>query len=154
MMIVTAPRKLLLIGDSSVGKSALIQRLRHNVFQKQYNPTQHTEVHRFIHGGQSWDIIDTAGQKKYGTNFVSDLQRLTHAPDHVMVMYSCASLLSYKSVQTWVESLKQTFGDSVPITIVANEVDIEHKQVQPSTTDVQVSCKTGQGIDDLFHTIL
>lgn len=148
-MNIPTTRKLMLIGDGGVGKSSLIHWLKVNSFNMKYIPTEYTGIHRVDYAGQSWEIIDTSGQGKYGDRYMTNLRQIT-TPDHVMVMYDCTSRLSYRSVEPWVKSIKNTFGDQVPITVLANKVDIRYKQINPSESHVQISCKTGQGIQDLF----
>ena len=60
--------KLIIIGDSSVGKTCLLQRYTQNSFNPQYVPTVFENLqHQEVVDGQSvsLEIVDTAGQEEY-----------------------------------------------------------------------------------------
>lgn len=150
----TRVAKLLLIGDGGCGKSSLIHWMKFNSFNMKYIPSEHINVHHVDYGGQSWEIIDTAGQEKYMYgDYVNNLKQQTGVPDVVLVFYDCTSHLTYRSVESWIQKVKDTFGDQVKIKVIANKVDVQQKKVEESNTDAQISCKTGLGIPELFASL-
>ena len=165
--------KIVLLGDSEVGKTSIIQRYVHNEF------TERTSFDRTATVGESikririndeemtLEIWDTAGQERYDsleTHFYRDA-------DAVALVYSVTDIPSFHSAcDYWIkESLKHLPDDSnVPIMVIAgNKSDLidssgdfvnintvrEFTQSYDLAPPIETSAKTGSNIQKLFHII-
>ena len=122
------------IGESGVGKTSLITRYCHNIFDQTLktttvgsfdNTTLHscdnkTEIHLKI-----WD---TAGQETYRsmTSFY------TKDADIVLLVYDITNEDSFKELNYWINKVKNEIPNDCLITIVGNKSDcIENSTVDP-----------------------
>ena len=62
---------ILLIGDGGVGKTTYIKRITSGEFIRKYIATQNCDIDKnmtkFYEFGTNFNLIDTAGQEKYGS---------------------------------------------------------------------------------------
>ena len=98
--------KLVLVGDSGVGKSAWLKRHMTDEFEKRYIPTQCLEVHkvRFTTnmGPITFNVWDCSGQ----TTSTPEFQQTIDGADCAIVMFDVTSRSSYKNVPNWYDDLK------------------------------------------------
>jgi len=99
--------KVVLLGDSFVGKTSLISRFVKNVFTEAYVNTVGaafaTKSIRHGHKDVRLNLWDTAGQERYRalTNmFYKDAQA-------AILVYDITSLQSFRSLQSWVEQVTE-----------------------------------------------
>lgn len=121
--------KVLVVGDSTVGKTSLLNRYVHDVFGKDYKATMgvdfalkvvqwsDTEMVRL----QLWDI---AGQERF-----TSMTRLYYKQASAcIVMFDLTSHDSFRSCQMWKNDLddKVTLpnGEPVPCILLANKCDL------------------------------
>lgn len=145
-----ASRKIMLIGDGGIGKTTLIRSLMGQPFKQSYvyRPTgPNGPDYTIEYNGTTLNLFDIAGQHKYSAAYINKLMQMNEI-DHVVLMYDCTSQLSYKSLDWWSDKVQK------PLTVVANKVDIQLKQVKPLASHMQISCKTGEGIAELMSHIM
>ena len=123
--------KIILLGDSSVGKSSLIQRLIKNEFSElpatvaiEYH-TYKISINNFSIRMQIWD---TAGQEKFNS-IVSNYYKGT---DVGIFLYSVEKANSFNNVKIWFESLKESIGQNSLNILLGNKSDIEEKKKEVS----------------------
>ena len=123
--------KIILLGDSSVGKSSLIQRLIKNEFSElpatvaiEYH-TYKISINDFSIRMQIWD---TAGQEKFNS-IVSNYYKGT---DVGIFLYSVEKANSFNNVKIWFESLKESIGQNSLNILLGNKSDIEEKKKEVS----------------------
>lgn len=126
--------KIVLIGDSSVGKSALVYRFVHN---KQITESKATVGIAFFkqnlidpdtreeYGMQIWD---TAGQEK----FQSVTTHHYRAADGALVVFDISSEQSFISVDKWLAELRDNTDPNVAVALVGTKGDLSHKRAVPS----------------------
>ena len=81
-----------------------------------------------------------------------------------MLVYDITDKDSFTKIQTWHLELRKYLGDSVPIMIVGNKVDIGNFAVSKETGEnfahevgselVFTSAKTGKGVDEIFRKLV
>ena len=63
MSNITSSKKVIIVGDGGVGKSALVKKMRFGDFVKPYYPTLGAELHPVNYNDHTFNFWDTAGQK-------------------------------------------------------------------------------------------
>ncbi|KAI8749375.1 ras-related protein Rab-35 isoform X1, partial [Biomphalaria glabrata] len=120
--------KLLIIGDSGVGKSSLLLRFADNVFSGTYITTIGVDfkIRTIEVNGErvKLQIWDTAGQERFRT-ITSTYYRGTHG---VLVVYDVCSGESFANVQRWLHEIDQNC-DVVNRILVGNKDDDPDRKV-------------------------
>uniref|UniRef100_A0A3Q3IVM9 Uncharacterized protein n=1 Tax=Monopterus albus TaxID=43700 RepID=A0A3Q3IVM9_MONAL len=103
--------KLLIIGDSGVGKSSLLLRFADNTFSGSYITTIGVDfkIRTVEINGEKvkLQIWDTAGQERFRT-ITSTYYRGTHG---VIVVYDVTSAESFVNVKRWLHEINQNCDD-------------------------------------------
>ncbi|KAG7281814.1 hypothetical protein CRUP_037095, partial [Coryphaenoides rupestris] len=127
--------KLLIIGDSGVGKSSLLLRFADNTFSGSYITTIGVDfkIRTVEINGEKvkLQIWDTAGQERFRT-ITSTYYRGTHG---VIVVYDVTSAESFVNVKRWLHEINQNCDDVCRI-LVGNKNDDPNSKVV-ETTDAQ-----------------
>jgi len=156
--------KLVLLGDTQVGKSSIVIRFEKNEFDQYRYPTigatfltQKVQLQEHTVRFQIWD---TAGQEKY-----KSLAPLYYKGAHAaLVVYDITNRESFENAKGWVEELTQSGGGSVVIGLAGNKLDLEERRkVQKSEAEKlaqkqgfifkETSAKNGENIIDIFRLI-
>ncbi|GMI74370.1 ARABIDOPSIS THALIANA RAB GTPASE HOMOLOG D1, RAB GTPASE HOMOLOG D1 [Hibiscus trionum] len=121
--------KLLLIGDSSVGKSCLLLRFADDSYLDSYISTigvdfkiRTVEMEGKIIKLQIWD---TAGQERFRT-ITSSYYRGAHG---IIIVYDVTDRESFNSVKQWLHEIDRYANDSVCKLLVGNKCDLVGKKV-------------------------
>ena len=117
--------KIVLIGDSGVGKSQLLSRFVKNEFNLESKTTIgvefatkniKTESGQFVKA-QIWD---TAGQERYRAVTSTYYRGALGA----MIVYDITKYKTFDNVARWLEELKQYADDGMMIMLVGNKTDL------------------------------
>ena len=115
--------KVIILGDSYVGKSSLINRLINNKFVE-LSSTLSIEYHTYIISINDYKIRmqlwDTAGQEKYNS-IISNYYKGT---DVAIFIYSIDKQETFENIQMWFKHLKENNEDSLNI-LIGNKLDME-----------------------------
>ncbi|XP_037620736.1 rho-related GTP-binding protein RhoH [Sebastes umbrosus] len=115
--------KCVLVGDSAVGKTALLVRFTSETFPDSYKPTvfENTGVEVYMDGVQiSLGLWDTAGND----NFKQIRPRSYQQADVVLICYSVANPNSLANVQhKWIAEVRENLP-KVPVLVVATQTDL------------------------------
>ena len=115
--------KVIILGDSYVGKSSLINRLINNKFVE-LSSTLSIEYHTYIISINDYKIRmqlwDTAGQEKYNS-IISNYYKGT---DVAIFVYSIDKQETFENIQMWFKHLKENNEDSLNI-LIGNKLDME-----------------------------
>ena len=166
-------RKVLIIGDSNVGKTSILFRYVFDKFDDQSMPTlgagfKTKEVAIKNKLGQEervkLNLWDTAGQEK----FDSLTKMYFKGAEGAIIVYDVTCELSFEKAQKWVRDLaEQELSEQAPILkfLVGNKCDmVEQKEVSISkgseyakkigaTSFAEISAKENTGITELFEGI-
>lgn len=120
--------KLLIIGDSSVGKSSLLLRFTDNKYQDSYISTigvdfkvKTMNINDQVIKLQIWD---TAGQERFRT-ITAAYYKGAHG---IAIVFAYDSRESFDNVQSWIENIKQYAGN-VNMILIGNKSDVSEKKV-------------------------
>jgi len=115
--------KVIILGDSYVGKSSLINRLINNKFVELTN-TLSIEYHTYIISINGYkirmQIWDTAGQEKFNS-LISNYYKNT---DVAIFVYSIDKEESFQNLEMWFKHLKDNNENSLNI-LIGNKLDKE-----------------------------
>ncbi|XP_039616696.1 ras and EF-hand domain-containing protein homolog [Polypterus senegalus] len=120
--------KIVLVGNSSVGKTSLLRRFCDGCFYPGTSATvgidysvKTVTVDRSKVALQLWD---TAGQERYR----SITKQFFRKADGVVVIYDITSELTFTSVRQWLSSVQEGAGDNIPIMLLGNKTDNESER--------------------------
>merc|ERR1719181_1210592 len=123
--------KIVLIGDSSVGKSALVYRFIHNQLPATSKATVGIAFFKQnlvdVESGEEYtlQIWDTAGQEK----FQSVTTHHYRAADGALLVYDTTSESSFRNLDRWLNELYGNTEPSVCVTLVGTKVDLNTMRV-------------------------
>ncbi|WP_392533729.1 leucine-rich repeat protein [Nostoc sp. C117] len=154
--------KLLLIGQGSVGKTSLIERLIHNKYDRNQPQTDGLNVETWNVQVNSKDIRlnvwDFGGQEIYHATHQFFLTKRSL----YLLVCNCRTSEEENRIEYWLK-LIESFGGQSPVIIVGNKkdeqpLDINRKALREKYPNIQAiietSCQDNIGIDDLRTAIL
>ena len=152
--------KIIILGDSGVGKSSLLKRAVQNSFNETYQATVgfeflllHFKVNELKIKFQIWD---TCGQETYR----SLVQGFYHNSSLAILVYDISQKNSFDNLQTWLKDLKQHTEEELPIFVAGNKNDLEKNVETQEVNDfsktnniiytTECSAKTGYKVKEIF----
>ncbi|RXN02346.1 ras and EF-hand domain-containing-like protein [Labeo rohita] len=129
--------KVILVGHSSVGKTALLRRFCDGQFHSATAATVGIDYSvRTLNLGDSHvalQLWDTAGQERYR----SITKQFFRKADGVVVIYDITMEDSFRSVRPWLTSIQEAVGDPIPVMLLGNKSDKENeREVQTKEADM------------------
>lgn len=156
--------KVVLLGDTGVGKSSLVLRFVTNNFRPYSESTIGASfMSKMIVVNDTpikYQIWDTAGQEKYHSLAPMYYRGAAAA----IVVYDITRKQSLATLKNWVKELKQLGPDNIVIAIAGNKSDLEEKREVPSAQAkayadeigavfIETSAKEDTNVSDLFINI-
>uniref|UniRef100_A0A8C1XH73 Calcium release activated channel regulator 2Ab n=1 Tax=Cyprinus carpio TaxID=7962 RepID=A0A8C1XH73_CYPCA len=124
--------KVILVGNSSVGKTALLRRFCDGQFHSATTATVGIDYSvRTLNLGDSHvalQLWDTAGQERYR----SITKQFFRKADGVVVIYDITMEDSFRSVRPWLASILEAVGDPIPVMLLGNKSDKENEREVPT----------------------
>lgn len=170
--------KLVLLGESAVGKSSIVHRFVKNTFDDMRESTigaaflTQSITLQELKTTVKFEIWDTAGQERY-KSLAPMYYRNANA---ALCVYDITSLASFNKAQDWIRELKKRAPEGIVLALVGNKADLEDaREVEESTvlqyldqlsqeavaagetaTKVihkECSAKSGEGVLEIFNEI-
>ena len=146
--------KIVLVGECSVGKTALTQRLVYDMYQKKMDATigvdYSTKIFKMNDSARvKLQMWDTAGQE----NFISLIRTYYKDVAGGIIVFDVCDRRTFNRVKFWYNELKKNSGEDYPIIIVANKIDglrvVNSYEGQELAKELnclysEISVKTGQ----------
>jgi len=157
--------KVVLIGDSGVGKSNLLSRFTRNEFNLESKSTIGVEfatrsikVDGKTIKAQIWD---TAGQERYRAITSAYYRGAVGA----LLVYDIAKHLTYENVERWLRELRDHADQNIVIMLVGNKSDLRHLRAVPTDeakafaerhrlSFIETSALDSTNVETAFHNIL
>ncbi|WVO23928.1 uncharacterized protein IAS62_005286 [Cryptococcus decagattii] len=172
----TTSFKLVLLGESAVGKSSLVLRFVRNEFSD-FRESTIVPLFFYLHSGAAFltqsvnldesttikfEIWDTAGQERYkslapiyfrNSNAAVIVYDITQPPE-----------TSFEKAKSWVRELQRQADPSIVIMLVGNKTDMDSQRKtsreigeqyakEEGLLFAEASAKTGEGVEELFMEI-
>lgn len=157
------PVRVVMIGDTKVGKTSLVLKYFRNSFSDDVQPTIGSSVFTRVYTEDDKKIVinyyDTAGQETYRS-----LGRLYYRNCICAILvFDVTDRDSFDNLESWVEEFR-SHCESKVVYIAANKSDIKDKQVVTLDEAIekakQLECECmltsaadGTGVTELFHTV-
>jgi len=156
--------KLLLIGDSGVGKSCLLLRFADDTYSESYISTIGVDfkIRTIEHDGKTikLQIWDTAGQERFRT-ITSSYYRGAHG---IIVVYDVTDSDTFDNVKQWLQEIERYASENVKKLLVGNKSDLtQRKQVDFTTAKeyakqleipfLETSAKANTNVEQAFITM-
>ena len=154
--------KVVLVGDTQVGKTCIISRLVNDVFKGNNPATIGAAFQTFSlttdSGTVTLQIWDTAGQEKYRS-----LTPMYYRSAEIAILcYDVTNARSFESMEQWTNELVEKAPPNMQLIIAGNKIDLAEERVISEASArafadkngaayyAEVSAKAGEGVKELF----
>ena len=157
--------KIVIVGDSGVGKTNLLSRYISNTFSNDTKPTIGVELSNktiFVKGKRiKVNIWDTAGQERYKA--ISGIYY--KGTEGALIVYDITKSGSFKNVAKWYRELIENCPDGIIILLIGNKSDLKQiravKQIDASDFAkkhhigyIETSSLESYNIDESFQLVI
>ena len=159
--------KVLLLGDSTVGKTCFLLRYCDKTFEDAHLTTVGLDYRlksMVLKNGKNvkLQIWDTAGQDR----FRAITKNYYKGANGIILIYDVTNLQSYENVKNWIAQIKESANQNVIIYLVGNKIDIKEEDRCVKTEDgkklaeefklpfFESSAKIGININEIFEQIV
>ena len=159
--------KVILLGNTTVGKTSLIIKYIKNEFSFNYLQTLGLDFKQKIFKMKNGKdirlrIFDTAGQERFKSVSFSFIKKA----NGIILLYDIGNKNSFEAVDSWMESIKDNADKKIPIILVGNKCDIndekrkvtfeegEKKGKEFQIPFFETSCKDGINVKEVFERIV
>ena len=158
--------KLLVLGDTEVGKTCFLMRYTKNTYQ---------DIHLSTMGMDSFfktveldngktiniQIWDTAGQERF-RSLCKNYYKGAHG---ILLLFDVTNKKSYENVKIWMEQIKKEAYSRIAVILVGNKIDdIENRVVKNEDGEkianelglsyFEASAKTGENVESCFIALI
>ena len=157
--------KVLLLGDTDVGKTCFLFKYTDNTFHENHIATIGLDyrVKKIIlkNGKEiSLQIWDTAGQDRFRA-ITKNYYKGAHG---IVLIYDITNNQTFENVSKWVNQIHEEVSLNVVIFLAGNKIDLEEKREisyeigeklakELGCTFFEASAKTGVNIDEIFNEL-
>ena len=159
--------QLLIIGDSTVGKTSILGRYANDIFNINYLATiglENFTKDEIIDGKKvRIKIWDTAGQEK----FQSLTKGFFRNAQGIMVVYDVTNSETYQNIKYWTQSIKTHLGsdiESIAVIIIGNKIDCNEREIKKEEAEAysaqlgykyfETSAKTGENVNSTIKYLV
>jgi len=129
--------KLIVVGDSQVGKTCYVKRISKGTFENIYTPTIGVDFfpleQRTNRGDITFQIWDMAGQDKF--RGLED--RYYKGASACFIMFDLTSITSFKNLPKWISSVYRVC-ENIPIVICGNKADQKENKMRSKVIKIFV----------------
>ncbi|KAJ6249365.1 dystroglycan-related [Anaeramoeba flamelloides] len=156
--------KIIIVGDSGVGKSSILVRYLHDEFQTDYDVTIGVEF-----GSLPLEIMDqtillqiwdTAGQESFRSIIRPYYRRAVGA----LIVFDITQRESFNSLVSWLEDVRLNASNNVEITLIGNKADLSNDRAvsyeegekfakEHGLEYYETSANTSKNIEKIFEEI-
>ena len=161
--------KILLIGDSSSGKSSLLSRYIDSTFESNFQTTigidfvlikKKIKTIELNHRSITLKIWDTAGQERFKSLTTSYFR----GAQGVIIVFDLTEIESFKNVRKWFKDTQSFACEDIKVILVGNKSDlveqrkVEYEEIQRLANELgltycEASAKSFEGVENVFTTM-
>ena len=158
--------KIIIIGDSGVGKSCFFMQFTEGNFKDDHNVTIGVEYGaRVLKVGEKFiklELWDTAGQEA----FRAITRSFYRNANGVILMYDLTRLESFENLEDWLREVRTNSAPDISILLVGNMLDLadDEREVELATAEnfyksnkldgfVEASAKTCDNVNEAFTKV-
>jgi small GTP-binding protein len=161
--------KIILIGDSNVGKTSIRKRYLGEGFEKRYMTTLGADFAIKRMGDNVLQIWDLAGQSIY-KNVRSGYYK---GAEGVIIAFDISRITTFENISNWIDELHTQRDTTIPMILVGNKADLRSDSISCVDNDaaiiyseeltnwsgykvpyVESSALTGENIDSIFYQLI
>ena len=155
--------KILMLGESQVGKTSLLLKYTDDIFKINMLPTFGLDVrYKYLQKDNNTirlDLWDTAGQEKFRTM----TQNYYKGSDGIILVYDISNESSFETLKNWMDDIKENSKNKIEVIIIGNKLDlkrqVEKKRLEQFAEEYKVpyfetSAKTGEGVEESFNKLI
>ena len=157
--------KILLLGDSEVGKSCFLMRYSDNIFVENYITTiglDYKLKYVQLDSGETIKVQlwDTAGQDRYRT-IAKNYYKGSHG---ILLLYDITKENSFENIREWVQNIREEVYEKAIIFLIGNKIDkknerkITTEQGQKLAAEYNLPffeayAKSGENVEEIFKNL-
>jgi len=155
--------KVVIIGDSAVGKTSLLLRFTEDTFQERIEiDAIESQKDKFLNiDGKIVKLAlwDTLGQERFRDLTISYFRDT----NGIIIVFDVGSTSSFETVPKWIEEANSQKCKTVPKLLVGNKLDLKERQVSFETAHtfaeerqmkyIETSAMTGENVTAAFETM-
>merc|ERR1719464_210752 len=155
--------KLLMIGDSGVGKSCLLLRFSDDSFTTSFITTIGIDfkIKTIELDGKriKLQIWDTAGQERFRTI----TRAYYRGAMGILLVYDVTDELTFNNIEKWVENISENAQEETVKILLGNKTDMPGRKISTAQGEqlakkhgmefFETSAKTGENVQEAFHTL-
>lgn len=160
----TTGQKVVVLGDSGVGKTSILLQFSEHVFRRNTAPTVGAGVINKEVNTQSGPVLlniwDTAGEERYK----SFTGLYTQGAVCCVIIFDLTCKESFENIPNWIEIFNQKAEDEHVIYMVGNKIDLDDEREitfneafdwcdKNGYKYFEVSAKTGENVELVFNEI-
>jgi Ras-related protein Rab-11A len=157
--------KILIIGDSTTGKTNILSKYLHNKFDKTSKATIGVELSRKIYNIKNdkveAQIWDTAGQERYRSMTKAYYKGALGA----LIVYDITKKETFGNIENWIDDIRNSADKKVSIILIGNKNDLEQeREVSKDSGEMkarqfgfaymETSALNGTNIELAFQTLI
>ena len=159
--------KLIIIGNSAVGKTSFIIKYTENKFTPEHISTLGVDIKLKeikLKNGKHFHlkIFDTAGEERYKSVSVNFIKKA----DGIILMYDITDKSSFEAISNWIGTIKDNTSDNLSKILVGNKCDLsdnlrkvnkeegQNKANEYKIPFFETSCKDGINVNEVFEKII
>ena len=158
--------KILLLGDSAVGKSCLLLRFCENSFQESHLTTigldfRLKKINLKDNRKIKVQIWDTAGEDR----FRAITKNYYKGANGILLIYDVTDQQSFEHVRDWIDKIKEESSEEIIIYLVANKIDQNNKRIITNADGNKIaeeynikyfetSAKCSTGVNEVFGSLV
>lgn len=158
--------KVLLLGDSTVGKTCFLMRYTDKTFQEIHMSTiglDYRLKNMTLDNGKNvkLQIWDTAGQDR----FRAITKNYYKGANGIILIYDVTSIQTYENVKNWLQQIREEASPNVVIYLVGNKIDMsDERKIKKEEGEklagefklpfFETSAKEGTGVSETFEALV
>ena len=159
--------RLIILGNSEVGKTSFIIKYTENKFSPENLSTLGVDIKLKeikLKNGKYFllKIFDTAGEERYKSVSVNFIKKA----DGIILMYDITDKSSFEAISNWIGTIKDNTSENVSKILVGNKCDLsdnirevneeegQNKANEYKIPFFETSCKDGINVNEVFEKIV